>query len=188
MNYRHYYTTPKLDNDQSYYGNISDLPEVGIIHGSTIDDFEEHFHQAVDEYLRAQEAKKAKRGRRGLIWGLGILALLVVMAVTCPDKDKHVKSVTDSLSVILNDQASGQEDDWEMLGAMLGNKVIGAVIQNNLYVDNYILFNIGRLSYDGEEKIVSVGAFNHVFTASRETVRKRASEDEDLNKLLDDIF
>lgn len=188
MNYRHYYTTPKLDNDQSYYGSISDLPEVGIITGATIDEFEEHFHQAVDEYLRAQEAKKAKRGRHGLIWGLSILALLVVMAVTCPDKDKHTKAVADSLSVIFNDHVDADSDDWDMLGAMLGNKLVSALLQNNMYVDNYVIFNIGRLSFNGEDKAVSVGMFNHVFTSSREQVRKNLENNEELNDMLNNLF
>ena len=185
MNYRHYYTTPKLDNDQSYYGSISDLPEVGVIHGSTIDDFEEHFHQAVDEYLRAQEAKKAKRGRHGLIWGIGVLGLLIVMAVTCPDKEKHVKAVSDTLSVLLNDQVNGDDDDWEMLGAMLGNKIVGAVLQNNMYVDNYVIFNIGKFSFNGEDNVVSIGMFNHVFTTSREKVRERAANNKEWQDFLD---
>ena len=52
--------------------------------------------------------------------------------------------------------------DWDVLGALIGSQLVGVYIQSSLSVDNYILFSIGKISLKGEEKVVSIGFFNHV--------------------------
>ena len=189
MNYRHYYCSPKYsEKEKSYFGTVKDLPGARPIEAETIEEFEELFHQVVDDALEVIEKKKAKRKTIGIVSFFAVATLLVVMAVTCPNKAKHTAAVSELASVILNDAASGAETGFAILGAMIGNKFIGAFIENNLYIDNYLLFNVGKFEYNGESNVVSVGAFNHVFTMSRDQLRKKVKEDDTLNKALNGLF
>lgn len=189
MNYRHYYCTPKFsEKENSYFGTVKGLPGAHPIEADTIEEFEKLFHQVVDDALELIAKKKAKKRALGIISFFTLLSLIVVMAVTCPDKKKHSEAVSELASVILNDAASGDDSGFAILGAMIGNKLIGAFIDNNLYVDNYILFNVGKLEYNGESNVVSVGAFNHVFTQSRDQLRKKVKEDDTFNKALEGLF
>ena len=63
-----------------------------------------------------------------------------------------------------------------MFGSMLGTGLAGLVIDNMLKVDNYFVCSIGRITYEDETNIVSVGILNHVFTASAEDVKANVEE------------
>ena len=52
----------------------------------------------------------------------------------------------------------------------------GLFIDNMLMVDDYFICSIGTVSYGGETKVVSVGIFNHVFTASADKLAEEAAE------------
>jgi len=185
MQYRHYYCIPKFsEKENCYCGPIANLPEANSTEAATVDQCEERFHQAVDEALDIIEKKKAKRRTGRIITAVTILALLVVMILTTPDRHKHTESLTEFASVILNDAAADDGIGCAVFGAMFGKKLIEAHLENSLYIDNYVLFNIGKFEFDGESSVVSVGLFNHVFTKSRDRFRKQAKEDDTLKRLL----
>lgn len=190
MNYRHYYCNPKPNGDgNGYYGTISGLKGMNMVEAASIDEFEEEFHRIVDEHIRESEEKKSRKTRRTIVWAIVLVALFVGLITTCPDKQKHADALKELTSSLLNDEVSTSGNDgWEYLGAMIGNKLIGAVVDNNLYVDNYVLFSIGKMSFDGEENTVSFGIFNHVFTKSREQFKKDAKENPDVSKAIDELF
>ena len=65
-----------------------------------------------------------------------------------------------------------QNDDaesslWEELGdaivGTIGEKVVRIYVKNQLKVENYYVLNVGKMYYDGEKRVVTIGAFNHVF-------------------------
>ena len=183
MNYRHYYCTPKPNfKGDGYFGTVSGIKNAKMIEAPSIDEFEEEFHRYVDEYIRECDEKKAKKTRKTIVWCSVLIVLFISLVFTCPDKQKHVEALNSLTSSVINDQIPEDSDGWEYLGAMLGNKIIGAVFDNNLYVDNYVLFSVGKMSFNGEDNTVSIGIFNHVFTKSREQVRKDAKDNPELNE------
>lgn len=189
MNYKHFYISPKYsDSDKSYYGNVTGEKDLGMLEAATVEDLEKLFHQKVDDYLEEKKARSAKRRTGWIVAAIAVIALLASMAVTCPDKTKHKEVLTDRLSVLFNDNVSEDSSDWAFLGAMIGNKLVGAFMENSLVVDNYILFSLGRLSYGGEERVVSVGVLGHIFAASREQIREKVSNDEEVQKFLKGLF
>ena len=112
---------------------------------------------------------------------LVVLVFGVACIVTCPDQDVH----TDALKNLLNetitaemykDVTTEEDEVLAMLASMLGTGIGGLVIDNILNVDNYFVCSIGRIMYDGEERIVSVGLLNHVFTAGEENIMRMAEE------------
>ena len=47
---------------------------------------------------------------------------------------------------------------------MIGTGIAGLFLDGMLQVDNYFVCSVGRIKFEGEEYIVSIGVLNHVFT------------------------
>ena len=176
MKYRNYYCSPKYsDGDKCYYGDVDGVPEIETIEAATIDDFERLFHQAVDDYLgRKSFIRPEKRN----VWVPILVAAAVIFLalVTCPDKGKHSKVLSEQLNSVVAESISTQSAEVEALGMLFSGPIIKTVLNNYLIVDDYFLFSIGRFSYQGEETTVSFGAFGHVFTSSREKMKEKLKE------------
>lgn len=176
MNYRGYNCDPKYSEEEKmYYGYIEGLSEAGKISGATIDDFVRAFHLCVDSFLddRAVSKKKAKRSCWIVIAVL--VALVVTAALTCPDRKQHVQVISDRLSV-LYEGAEYDDDGSGVFGALLGGLLLSATIESMITVDDYFVFNVGKVTYEGEDRVMSIGAFGHVFALSREQIRQRIQD------------
>ena len=42
-------------------------------------------------------------------------------------------------------------------------KHVDKYVKSQLKVEDYTLLNVGKMNYDGEKRVVTIGAFNHVF-------------------------
>ena len=99
-----------------------------------------------------------------------LLAILAgVMFFTCPEEEKHVDKLTQEIVASVNDS---QKDDTESniiedignaIAGTLSEKVVHLYVKSQLKVENYTLLNVGKMNYDGEKRVVIIGAFNHVF-------------------------
>ncbi len=106
-----------------------------------------------------------------------LLALAVVAIVTCPDKEAHSEAIKDLASEIMNEKLyknveTDEDAGVAMLGSMLGSGLAGLFIDQILTVDNYFVCSVGRITYKGEVKTVSVGMFNHIFTLDKDSLNK----------------
>lgn len=101
-----------------------------------------------------------------------ILALAVlagVMLFTCPEEEKHVDKLTQEILASAND--SQNDDGGSNLLSDLGEAIIGSIsekavhlyVKNQLEVENHKVLNVGKMYYNGEKRVVTVGAFQHVF-------------------------
>lgn len=187
MRYRNYYCSPKYsDGERMYYGDVEGAPEIPMIEADTIDDFERLFHQAVDDYLDRRQAAKPHTKWGLIIAILVIIGLLVAMALTCPKKEQHVTVLTEKMNYILSDTVDSQ-DDFKVLSAMFGSAIAKQVLNMYLTVDDYVLFSVGRIEYKGENNLLSVGAFGHIFTISNEELKRRVEQNKDTQDFLNRI-
>ena len=95
-----------------------------------------------------------------------LVILAGVMLFTCPAEEKHVEKLTQE---IVN---SSQEDD-EDAGFLesIGNAIAGTIseavvkvyVKSQLKVENYYVLNVGKMYYEGEKRVVTIGVFNQVF-------------------------
>lgn len=109
---------------------------------------------------------------------LVLVLLAVVCVVTCPDKEAHVTVIKDRFSATLLSPSGddGEVSGWDKFKSMIGTSVLEFMIDNELQVDNYFVLSVGRIPYDGESRVVSVGVLNHVFTMSEEEIAQAAEE------------
>ena len=112
--------------------------------------------------------------------GFFILFLLIiggVAIITCPTREAHKESLLAVFKSILNDELDKDHNEKNVFNnfliSVIGNGVIELAIDQRLEVDNYIFFNIGRIGSDSQNaRNISLGIFNHVFTFSKEEVKK----------------
>ncbi len=106
------------------------------------------------------------------LFPLLLLCVVLVAALTCPDRQAHKNAVNTVIKEVVQEKVS------EYVGSGVGNVVTSIVspatdwiIDGGLTVQNYLLFSIGKLKSGDEPKTISVGAFGHVFTFSKEDVQ-----------------
>ena len=105
---------------------------------------------------------------------LVIVALGVVAALTCPDKQAHKDALVSVVNESINDRL--QKDNLEGLGAIvgsIGSGVAGAYFDNRLVVKDRVICSVGEIqNLSGEVKKVSFGIFGHVFPLNKEELRE----------------
>ena len=178
MKYRNYYCSPQFsEGEKIYFGSVNGVREIPMISAENLNDFEQLFHDAVDDYLESKERSK-KKSNKGMIVAMAILIVIVLFAIiTCPKKEQHVTALSDLVSEVFSQELlQGDNSDMAGLGMLLGNALITPVIKSAIQVDDYVLFSVGKLPQQGEEKTISVGAFGHVFTISREQLKQSLRE------------
>lgn len=96
---------------------------------------------------------------------LTVLLLGGLLVLTCPNKQDHTDALKNELNTYLNKQSSDEEaGGLAALQSAIGTGLGGLVIESMLRVDNYFIFSVGRFTAPNEERVVSVGVLNHVFT------------------------
>lgn len=101
-----------------------------------------------------------------------VLGLVVLVAVlTNPNQDRHrevlkakvVSYMQKSMSDGLTDSEIDLENAGQAVGMMLGGALIDGVISNIVTTNNYVLFSTTNVIWEGESRVIGVGAFGNVF-------------------------
>jgi len=88
----------------------------------------------------------------------GIISLLIITStITNPDKKTHLDLVFNKF--ILNKDELVKTNGLELMVLPLAKNAFGEILS----VDNYVLFSIGRIDYNGIKKNISIGVFGNVF-------------------------
>lgn len=108
------------------------------------------------------------------------VGIALVAVITCPQKDAHKDALMKLVDVVLDSElnknaTTEEEKGFAMLGSLLGSGVAEFVLDKKLLVDNYFIYSVGRIVYEGEENIVSVGFFNHVTTMNEKQLKDKLS-------------
>ena len=102
-----------------------------------------------------------------LIKSVIVLVILAgVMLFTCPEEEKHFEKMTQEIvksSQENNEDASLLESIGNAIAGTISEAVVKVYVKSQLKVDNYYVLNVGKMYYDGEKRVVTIGAFNHVF-------------------------
>ena len=120
-----------------------------------------------------------------LLFTLLVLAIIAGgMAMTCPTRQQHLEAINTVTDEWVNDKVNS--NGLGLLGGqvakLLGHTGTNFLIENNLTIDNYILFSVGKLNFDNKEHVVSVGLCNKVITFDKEDIDKAMAE------MQDDLF
>lgn len=103
----------------------------------------------------------------------GVITLIAIL--TNPNQDRHKEVIKNKLNSYMQksmkQNQTKTDNEWgqagETLGMMLGDALIDKIIDNIVSTDNYVLFSTTKISWEGETKIIGIGAFGNVFITSK---------------------
>ncbi len=111
---------------------------------------------------------KSKQNRSGL-W-IAVIALILLAAyLTNPGKELHKEQLKIKLTEVIGEAMQERQDNLIVYGAweMAGGMMIEAFTENHMSVDNYFLFSLTRLHWDGRSYIIGIGGFGQVYITKR---------------------
>jgi hypothetical protein len=107
-----------------------------------------------------------------------VLLVAVLMVLTVPDKAKHKEAMMEAINEYVEEEAVDKLGDTVLarLGKGVIVKTVETVLNSKLKIDNYYLFNKTYVRLDGEDQMLSLGMFGHVFTFDKEMLREKLEE------------
>lgn len=91
-----------------------------------------------------------------------VLVLGLLLVFTNPEESSHKEAITQKMLAAMREKSSGSDNKWEELGAKMAEGFIEKLIDEAVTRDNFLLFSMGKISYQGEEKYITVGLFGNV--------------------------
>jgi hypothetical protein len=88
------------------------------------------------------------------------LAIGCLLGFTCPDKEKHVETISNDLMNVLETSNKSENEMY----SLMGGAVIKKVLNSNLKVNQYALFSTGTFTDGKDSKLLSIGILGTVFT------------------------
>lgn len=128
-----------------------------------------------------------RRHGHTVIWLAVAAVLFFALLMTCPDEAKHRDAVSREIMEAVRDEMGRPDTGSEtidLLGGMFGqaiaSQLVDAIVGQFMEVDNYFIFSVGTLHYDGKSKTVSFGVLGHVFTFDSQDIRKAVDNESPL--------
>ena len=96
----------------------------------------------------------------GCIWQILLSILIFALLVsTKPGKMKHVREIGLEL---MSDKMQSENSLTQGLAFLLGPTVMDLFLAGGLQIDDYVIFNVGRIKFQDIDKPVTIGVFNNV--------------------------
>lgn len=162
------------------------LNQESTINGKPIEEIPYVEAQTISDKTYYHEPEKKSKTMQGCLIGglIGIAFLIALMIFTCPNTDQHKEALSDVVTQTITESAQDAGENtnsdvitkaFQTIANAFTRKVIDAAVDNLIHVDNYVICSVGKVHYNNQDKIVSFGVFNHVFTVNKEQL-KEASE------------
>lgn len=115
--------------------------------------------------------------RNLLIFTLIIVFIAGFCVISCPDKEAHSEAIMSNVNELIDEETTkditnDNEKALVLFASSLVSGISNLVIDSRLTVENYFLFSIGKVTFEGESKIVSIGILNHIFTDINDNLKK----------------
>lgn len=98
-----------------------------------------------------------------------VIAIIGLLAVTCPDKQRHREAISSEVSTAITGSLMshlgswGQSNQVAVVGNMFVSKLVDFAIDSNMDVQNFLVVSIAKTEIDGKSRVMSVGALNNVW-------------------------
>lgn len=107
-----------------------------------------------------------------------VLLVAVLMRMTVPDKQAHKEAMMTAIKEFVDEEAENRFGD-NVLSNLGGNVVVKTIelaLNSKLKVRDYIVCNTTYVRLNGEEQLLSLGMFGHVFTFDKQMLREKLEE------------
>lgn len=106
---------------------------------------------------------------------LGIIAVLALaLMATTPGKEQHHETIKSVFVSAVNAELRDNHIDGAVgsIATAAATTGIDAFLNHSLIIRDHRFYTIGVISHEGEFQMVSVGAFNHVWTLNEDQARQ----------------
>ncbi len=102
------------------------------------------------------------------IFALLVIAIILAAILTNPSKEKFETAISSKAEQILRKQLDYQHQDAVQLGMTLfGDRLVKDFVNNNVVIENYYLFSLAKIKWQGETTPIGGGAFRQVWLTSK---------------------
>lgn len=109
------------------------------------------------------------------IFALVLIGIMIGAILTNPKKEEFESAVKDKAKSLLKSQLKYENQDAIELGmALFGDRVVQEFVQNNVIIENYYLFSLVKIRWQGEDTPIGGGAFKKVWLSPE--IDKKADE------------
>jgi hypothetical protein len=105
---------------------------------------------------------------KNIIYTIIFIGIVLLLSLTNPSEERHFEEVRKSILKRTGDQydyrkSSEQEILGQGLEMALKNKLVGLFASSVIEVNNYVLFSIANLNWNGIERVIGIGLLNNVW-------------------------
>lgn len=102
------------------------------------------------------------------IFALAMVAFLLVCILTNPSKEQFEKAITEKATHIIKTQLQYQDKGAvDLAMSLFGNKIVNRFVETNVIIENYYLFTLVKIKWQGEENIIGGGALKKVWLSPK---------------------
>ena len=104
-----------------------------------------------------------KTNKSGFIF-LILIAIAAIAFFTNPDKETHKEAIIARTDQVIEEIITERNDELSSVAWQLaGKQLLSEFVDTNVTVDNYYLFSIPKVNWDGKSYQIGVGAFGKVY-------------------------
>lgn len=109
------------------------------------------------------------------IFALLLFGIMVAAILTNPKKENLEDAITDKAKSLLTKQLNYKDQGAINLGMNLfGDRIVSEFVQNNVIIENYYLFSLIKIKWQGDIMPIGGGAFTKVWISPE--IDKKADE------------
>jgi len=111
-----------------------------------------------------------------LIFVFLIIALLIAMAISCPDEEKHKAIIKEKITLALEKSAGRNANLFGvgvgMVRSLMEEPIVDEIINDLIDFHNYVIFSSTTINTEGKDRNISYGAFGRVFTMNEDDLSR----------------
>lgn len=100
-----------------------------------------------------------------LITLLAISVIAGICVATCPDKKQHAEAVATIFDKTINEHKTNKQS---LAAKKATLNIVKTALESLISVDNYYVFNVGKITQKDEKVSVTFGILNNVFILNEE--------------------
>src|ERR1700761_6028278 len=94
-------------------------------------------------------------------------AIVLIAVITNPGPERHKEAVKVELNKLMQNKLSDSGEGVEAFGSLVGGALIDRMVDNVVSSDSYLLFSTTKVTWDGNSRVVGIGAFGNVYITGK---------------------
>lgn len=109
--------------------------------------------------------------KKGALIFVFIVVLTLIAVLTNPDQNRHKEVLRNRINAYMQHSVvsaqNNTSDEWNdtsnTLAIMLSGVFVDQLLENLISTENYVVFSLTKITWQGETKIIGIGAFGNVY-------------------------